>query len=847
MKKFTFIASLLLTCAGITASAQTYTFKKFASLGTKITSASEIVDGGTYAFHAVNLNKYIKLTDFANHKLNNDGTLEATDATDGLAVFKIHVKSGETTTYSFETAFPGVYMQPVVDGSCFGGTNEATFEIRTTNVDGAAPSSGTFCIKNSGDNLWFDMQSAQFVGWGGKGDNCGYDIYPVTLSETETVTYHRPVATVKLPDETIEPTNIKFFEDKYYVDGTELTISIPTASSCYTFTQVNASNVVTTGNTEFVFAATKSADAPVAFSTAESKTWYKVQIKNGSRTLKSIAEDNVFHVFSEQKSFNKTDLGDYAGFSSAVWSFVESGIGVKVYNKGVDKYLKWQSGAAELVGESDASVFYFATNSEAGTNLGFSLWTGKGNEYLNASVTYPAGSQNANARLGVWDNAGSKNNSGSCLLLEAIDEDANLVTVGKDCMKNQVPVEVNATYVTAGLQGDIDKAIISANVDGAASVADLDAAFDVFISEMNKPSADIDPNAVYRIVCVNNTLSKRYPATQAIFVGTDGTIDAAYNADNSVNRVIRRTAATGDLLSQLWQFEANADGTYKIKSANVGGYMSNNANESINIPTEGSKWSGNFVIKSYPGQTIDQVTNDCTTMFQILLGEKGLNAWSGDWGDTMQGQNSLTDRNNYWQIEKVTEIPVSIGETGYASVGYPFAVQLPEGDVKAYYASQAENGVMTLAEITDGLIPANTGAILVNESEAGGAANVTLTITTTDKTIGGNKLVAANAKRIGFAEDENYLLAVDDDDKVKFLQATITTVPANKAYLPAANISGTNPANALAFSFGDDQTGINSIVKVGGNVKYYDLKGRRVLNPSNGVFITSDGKKVFIK
>ena len=72
--------------------------------------------------------------------------------------------------------------------------------------------------------------------------------------------------------------------------------------------------------------------------------------------------------------------------------------------------------------------------------------------------------------------------------------------------------------------------------------------------------------------------------------------------------------------------------------------------------------------------------------------------------------------------------------------------------MKAYYATAAGDGELTLSEIEDGIIPAYTGAIL-----------------------------AATAKRTGFADNANYMLGVDNDSEVKFLQATITTVPANKA------------------------------------------------------------------
>lgn len=854
MKKFTFILSLLLTCAGITTSAQTCNVKKFSTSGTAITSVDDLTDEGLYAFLSTGKNKYIKL-DVSNFKLNNDASLENTDDTDAYSVFKIHITTdGDSKKYSFETVLTNVYMKPVVDGACYAEytTSPATFEIRTANVDGAEQETGTFCIKNSGNNQWFDMQNDQFVGWQGRGSNCGYKIVPVTVSDEVLTTYHYATHKMQLSDGTAVTSYPAPFEAKYYEDNTTLPITIPTLPN-FSITQKTESGVVSATNTEIVFEATRSETVfPVIFSTADSKTWYNIFIftndnanPNATRTLKAVAEDNTCHVQSTPSRFTATDLRGYDAYNSAVWDFYESGLGVKLHNKGTDKYLKWVSDCAELVDENSATTLYITENtSNTGGYSGFGLWTGTGDQYLNASVTK---NNVANARLGVWNAADSKNNHGSRFIVNAIDND--LLAVGLECIKNPVANEVNETYVTAGLTEDISRAAAKLEGVTVSSWEELDAANVTFNEELTKPAADIDPNAVYRISNVNVTATQpKYASTTTVSVATDGTLESAWELDENTFREVNRVAESADFMPQLWRFKANTDGTYKIIAANVGAWWSSDAPIKLTVK-EG--WAGDFAIKSVPGATFtNNATNDYTTMFQLLQGGTiRMNALSGWAGTTIgsYGSNHDRDAGNYWQIEKVTSIPVAIGETGYASVGYPFAVQLPAGDVKAYYGSQAANGVLTLTPIEDGIIPANTGVILVNESEAGGAANVTLTITTTDKVISDNKLEATAAKRTGFEANSNYLLAKDADEQVKFLQAEITTVPANKAYLPVANLSGNN-ANALAFSFGET-TGINTVetAQESKNVKYYDLKGRAVLNPSHGVFITNTGKKVLIK
>lgn len=397
MKKFTFILSLLLICTGITASAQTCNVKKFSTSGTAIASVDDLTDGGLYAFLSTGKNKYIKL-DVSNYKLNNDASLENTDDTDAYSVFRIHITTdGDSKKYSFETALTNVYMKPVVDGACYAEytTSPATFEIRTANVDGVEQETGTFCIKNSGDNQWFDMQNNQFVGWQGKGSNCGYKIVPVTVSDEVLTTYHYATHKMQLSDGTAVTSYPAPFEAKYYEDNTTLPITIPTLPN-FSITQKTESGVVSATNTEIVFEAARSETAfPVTFSTADSKTWYNIFIfthdyatPNATRTLKAVAEDNTYHVQSTPSGFTATDLRGYDAYNSAVWDFYESGLGVKLHNKGTGKYLKWVSDCVELVDENSATTLYITENtSNTGGYSGFGLWTGTGNQYLNASVT----------------------------------------------------------------------------------------------------------------------------------------------------------------------------------------------------------------------------------------------------------------------------------------------------------------------------------------------------------------------------------------------------------------------------------------------------------------------------
>ena len=630
MKKSTFILSLLLAFLGVTATAQTsYAYKKLASTGTAITSLDQLTDGGTYAFLNENKKLYVKLADFNTLQFLNDNSLSADDETDGLAVFTVHKVAGAENTYTFVTAISGVYMQPVVDGSCFAQatTSPASFVIQTTNVDNGDAAEGRFFIKNSGNNTWFDMQEGKFVGWQGKGNNARYKIVPVTVSD-DVVDKHRAVTiTLKAGD------NVLYSSTSVMEDGATVSYSTPLS---YYYTNLNCSNtdmVVSSTNYEFNYTVDKGT-IPVNFSTAGNNTWYALQIMNqGTRTVKAYydSDDAAWHVFTAPSDFNATDLRDYDGFNRAIWAFVESGTGVKLYNKGTDKYLKWTNGFATLEAAANATTFYITENPTNGRTNCFSLWTGNGNQYLNASETKGGV---ANARLGVWNNANSATDNGSRFLFWSVDEaNSNLVDVGKDCINNITPNEADANYVTAGLAADITAASTA-----AASVTNIEG-LDAIVAKLNYPGVDLDANAYYRIANIN--ITKKYASTENIPTDTEGSLNGAYNADNNIDRVVRRVESTGAFVPMLWQVLPNGDGTVKIKNANNGKYWAAGNDAAVDMPiNDASAFSYTLTVR--PGVSINNgKTNDGKTMFQILTGEHMINAFGGNSQNILQSYDVI--------------------------------------------------------------------------------------------------------------------------------------------------------------------------------------------------------------
>ena len=820
MKKFTFLLSLLLAFVGLTASAQDVrTWKKLAntpSVDNAVTEISQLKDGGTYAFYSTSYKKYIKIDNYDNLHFGNTATLSTDDDQSGLAVFKIHITTtGEQTVYSFETALDGYYMPASADDNNRGGnyaaqtSTPATFVIQTTTTgyQEQAPitkTDGSFVIKNTANNFGFDMTNDQFCGWYAAGGNCWYKIVPVEVSD-ETATYYKVTYNVKDGERTLLTKN------EWLKEGATASYS-PTLSYYYTLADIENPTVSAT-NKVFNIAAT------VGEKPFNANNNYALRI-NGNRFFEAVNTNGTWNINTMNGDFSASS---FDVFCHKIWKFEETAFGVKIYNPYVGKYIKINggdgSGAATL--DNNGTEFYFVQN---GSN--YALRTATTNRYLNSSVEF----NGYNNRLGTWTE--SSISGGSTLVIVDADASADIVAIGKENLTNYF--SENYTFVSTA---DADKYLTCDNttrIDAATTTADI---FNVYYNPMN-----ISTSALYRVKSVGAAEGNAYLTTEGMFVAKNGSLSTAYYNNvqvnnKSVDRNITRSTANAAFGPQVWQFVKTGNGTYQLKNVNTRCNSAFFSGNNLDMP----------VAEGY-GQSIS---------VKPIVKEGGDNSYAsiiwnsnyiGTRGDNYYGvnENDASDVSNIWQIEKVTSVPVAISDAKYASVAYPFATQVT-GDVKAYYASAADNGTLTLSEYPDGIIPANEGAILFNE---GGSTTATLNVISTNNTVEGNLLKPATAKRAGFTAGETYVLAKSTtSNEAAFLKSELTVVPANKAYIEATSLpTSSEGQGALSFNFGGNVTGINAAVATDkANTEYYDLQGRRVLYPVHGIFVTNTGKKVLVK
>ena len=196
-----------------------------------------------------------------------------------------------------------------------------------------------------------------------------------------------------------------------------------------------------------------------------------------------------------------------------------------------------------------------------------------------------------------------------------------------------------------------------------------------------------------------------------------------------------------------------------------------------------------------------------------------------------------------WILEEVTDPAVQPKLTKtmtaeYATLAAPVALNIPAG-VKAYTVTVDEaKETAILNEVAD-VIPAGVAVLLKKE---GAENSFDFTYAPEGATENENALVGVY-KETAVGSDINAYILGNGSKGLGFYQMDKTdrTLGANKAYLVL-------PKEAQAIRsiiIGGPTTGIEeTVAESTGAEEYYDLQGRRVMNPTKGIYVTKSGKKV---
>ena len=830
-----------------TALADDYTVKKIKSIdGSELTSVDQIKDGQTYVLLFTYRGVYLQYN-VLNGNWNGANTLSPDNKNSSLAVVTFHQKKvdgDENTYYTLEAANDYYFKNYTQSGQLGIEASESPvlFQVVSggTETQGGAGNGKTFFYikpKDGTEMTYMTLNTSDVaIGFG----NYGFAhvaLIPVTTEGT--VTNYEVTFALKEGENTLSTSTSRAWEGE-----TADVSAINYSTALFDLTHNYESTTVSSTNKNFSCTLTPKSNTPIELSSASNRKWYSLQTRKSVYDAGQLVADGAA-VKCHGAGFNVTDIASYEQFENGLWSFEQSGGGVKIFNKGKRQYLKstGPNTGHRATFDATGTVYYMGSESDGTFNLNLGS-LGSANSYVGShDKAVEISNKNFTGQyLSAWTDASSHNDPGSTFTPTSVED---VLAIGRAAF-GKTP---ERSYTENGVlkKGCYDAAA-KASVSAATTFADME-------TSVNAASANVSPEegAYYLIRNVNKggygtetENYKKYLTTAEITCDTNGDVQASVNGDLG----IKRLGGTSAFVPRLWKFEKTEDGKYNLLNVNTNSYV--NVASMLTKDNQGQKDAYEIYTTEDAFGGGYNATNDSTTMFVMSssksTGYKLLNAANGYNYDTYEGVATWygnTDAGNYWQFIKVTAVPLTIAANDYTTLCLPFNVKLPENStVKAYYASAAAGAVLKLTEIT-GIIPANQGVILQNTGDAEAVINL---IITTDEatTLTGNKLVGVTAKRDGYDALSNYVLA-EKNGTTGFYKAKFTAITANKAYLPVANVQNAQGV-MMAFSFGDEVTGIDNVnAAAPAAKKYYDLQGRRVLYPAKGIFVTEDGQKVLFK
>lgn len=317
------------------------------------------------------------------------------------------------------------------------------------------------------------------------------------------------------------------------------------------------------------------------------------------------------------------------------------------------------------------------------------------------------------------------------------------------------------------------------------------------------------------------------------YANTEGTV----SEDAASRYVTTADYASASTVAGLWQFENDANGKY-LKTVQTGFYLANVDNGHL-VTTKEKQYGKVFTLKN---------GNNSATTWQMSengkTGDNTLNIFYNPGSNSSReiGYYSANDAGDYFTIKEVTEIPLTIKTSKWASMCFPVAVTLPQ-QLTAYYAVEFSTDGIGLKAVEGKIIPANTPVIVTTSEGLTEAKTYNLTIGGEATAPEGNRFEGSTVPRQGYTNTK-YLYGLSNGS---FHPINGSSVAANKAYIVSDdNLIPSSSSPLRIYTFDDILTGISTVAASAEQGAYYDLNGRMVAYPTTGVYVRN-GKKIFVK
>lgn len=245
------------------------------------------------------------------------------------------------------------------------------------------------------------------------------------------------------------------------------------------------------------------------------------------------------------------------------------------------------------------------------------------------------------------------------------------------------------------------------------------------------------------------------------------------------------------------------------------------------------------IVYTQSNETEDNMTSSPNTYTTTT------HTWTGNASSVTFTRSSGSSYLQFTKISVVLASKVSITSAQYATFCDDIARDFSASGITVYAATASATSV-AFDEVTDGVVPANTGVVLYSASVLNDVA-IPATTKTATYDFSANEMVGVNSQTTialdGGSGKTNYILA-NGGSGVGFYKAAVggAKLAAHKAYLSTATAS----ASRDFLGFNEGTTGVNEVKTQKVDGEYYNLAGQRVAQPTKGLYIVN-GKKVIMK
>ncbi|MGM9633784.1 MAG: hypothetical protein ACI3YA_05090 [Alloprevotella sp.] len=284
------------------------------------------------------------------------------------------------------------------------------------------------------------------------------------------------------------------------------------------------------------------------------------------------------------------------------------------------------------------------------------------------------------------------------------------------------------------------------------------------------------------------------------------------------------------------------DGTtgYKLLSYNTGYY--NNYT-----------WGNGALAEAASSMSIREATSGNLGCY--MLHTNYSSGTAGKWVYDSGNNNKVNRNQTYaagncdWTIEEVDWLPIPVSNTyGIGTFYSPVNIAITDtwyakDSRLKFYIGSIENDYLVLTKLENN-IPAETPVVIEYVSGSEYKNNCSyLKIAASAETVSGqDNDLRGTLETIDKPAGNIYTLqpATQDAQELTFCLYTGSTIKGCKAYLPAAKA-----VKGIRYNTGET-TGIEGVATEKANKEIFDLSGRRVQNPTSGLYIIN-GQKVYVK